>query len=174
MKAVTVGEAGRRKYPEWLTLVVTTDAAGRPNAMTAGWCMWTSGRPPMLAVSVGLTRYTHELIEARKEFVLAFPGRGQGPGTLAVGSASGRDVPDKLAQAGFSTVPATKVNVPLIAGAAANFECRLAAHLRTGDHTIFVGEVLAAHVEDPAVERLVNFGGVYAVAEPILETVFRV
>ena len=141
MKQVSVGEAGGRKYPEWIALVVTADAEGRPNAMAAGWCMWTSGSPPMMAVSVGLTRYTHELLEARGEFVLAFPGVGQGEATLAVGSQSGRDVPDKVATAGLAVEPATQVGVPLIKGATANFECRLACQLRTGDHTIFVGEV---------------------------------
>ena len=172
MRQVSVSEAARRKYPEWLTLIVTADAAGRPNAMAAGWCMWTSGSPPMLAVSVGLTRYTHELIEARKEFVLAFPGVGQGEATLAVGSRSGRDAPEKVAEAGLALAPAAVVRVPLIEGATANFECRLADKLRTGDHTIFVGEVVAAHVTDPPVERIVNFGTCYASAAPRDETAF--
>lgn len=170
MKQVSVGEAARRKYPEWLTLVVAADPAGRPNAMAAGWCMWTSGTPPMLAVSVGLSRYTHELIEGRKEFVIAFPGAGQGAGTLAVGSKSGREHPNKVAEAGFQTARAAVVGVPLIEGAAANFECRLVRRLRTGDHTIFVGEVVAAHVAEPAVERIVNFGGTFACAVPRQET----
>jgi len=173
MRQVPVAEALRRKYPEWLTLVVTADAEGRPNAMAAGWCMWTSGSPPMLAVSVGVTRYTHELLEARGEFVLAFPGVGQGEATLAVGSRSGRDAPEKVAEAGLAVAPAAEVSVPLIEGAAVNFECRLAAHLRTGDHTVFVGEVVAAHVADPAVERLVNFSSCYAAALPKDETAFR-
>lgn len=172
MKPVSVSEAARRKYPEWLVLVVCADASGRPNAMTAGWCMWTSGRPPMLAVSVGLTRYTHDLIQARREFVIAFPAEGQAEGTLAVGSRSGRDAPDKVAEAGLATLPATAVGVPLIAGAAANFECRLVGQLTTGDHTIFVGEVVAAHVEDPVAARIVNFGSCYAVALPKEETAF--
>jgi flavin reductase (DIM6/NTAB) family NADH-FMN oxidoreductase RutF len=174
MKQVSVSEAARRKYPEWITLVVTADARGRPNAMAAGWCMWTSGRPPMMAVSVGLTRYTHELIEARKEFVLAFPGVGQGAAAQAVGSRSGRDAPEKVAEAGLAVVPASVVGVPLIEGAAANFECRLVGQLRTGDHTIFVGEVVAAHVADPRVERIVNFNSCYAAAAPRDETAFNV
>ena len=172
MRQVPVPEALRRKYPEWLALIVTVDAAGRPNAMAAGWCMWTSGNPPMLAVSVGLSRYTHELLQARKEFVVAFPGVGQGEATLAVGSRSGRDAPDKVAAAGLVLRPAAQVGVPLIDGAAVNFECRLAAQLRTGDHTIFVGEVLAAHVADPPVKRIVNFSSCYAAALPDEETAF--
>jgi flavin reductase (DIM6/NTAB) family NADH-FMN oxidoreductase RutF len=172
MRQVSVNEAIRRKYPEWLTLVVTADAAGRPNAMAAGWCMVTSGRPPMMAVSVAFSRYTHELIEARGEFVLAFPAEGQGEGTLAVGSRTGRGYPEKLAEAGFGVVPAAVVGVPLIEGAVANFECKLAGRLRTGDHTIFAGEVVAAHVADPSARRIVNFGTCYAVGLAKEETAF--
>jgi len=170
MKQVPVSEAIRRKYPEWLTLVVTADNQGRPNAMAAGWCMVASGKPPMMAVSVAPARYTHDLIEARREFVLAFPAEGQGEGALAVGSRSGRNCPDKLTEAGLLVVPGAVVGVPLIDGAAVNLECTLAGRLRTGDHTIFVGEVVAAHVADPPVERIVNFGTCFAVGLPKEET----
>ena len=87
MKEVTFGEAMKRKYPEWVVLVVTVDAQGKVDIMPAGWAMIASGKPPMFAVAVGHTRYTHELIAQAKEFVIAFPSPGMG-------------------QPGFTTAPA--------------------------------------------------------------------
>ena len=47
----------------------------------------------------------------------------------------------------------------LLADAVANFECRVVSELATGDHVIFVGEVVCSHVHDPPLNRL------YTVAE---------
>jgi len=30
--------------------------------------------------------------------------------------------------------------------------------MTTGDHTLFAGRIVAAHVADPPVEKIVNFG----------------
>ena len=166
MKEVTFGEAMKRKYPEWVVLVVTTDAQGRVDVMPAGWAMIVSGKPPMFAVAVGHTRYTHELIEKGKEFVIAFPSPGMEAATLYCGTHSGRDV-DKIAETKLQIAPAKRVKTPLIKGAVINLECRLDSATRSGDHTVFVGEVLASHIEEAVVKHLVNFGdNHFAVAEP--------
>ena len=48
----------------------------------------------------------------------------------------------------------------LLSEAVANFECVLETELTTGDHMLFVGRVVAAHVNaDERVARLMNFGG---------------
>lgn len=47
----------------------------------------------------------------------------------------------------------------LLTDAVANFECKLVSELETGDHLLFVGEVVAAHMnEDRAVGRLYSLG----------------
>jgi len=167
MKEVTFGEAMKRKYPEWVVLVVSVDAQRKVDVMPAGWAMIVSGKPPMFAVAVGHTRYTHELIEKGKEFVIAFPSPGMEAATLYCGTHSGRDV-DKIAETALQTASAKRVKTPLIKGAVINLECRLDSATRSGDHTIFVGEVLASHIEEAVVKHLVNFGdNHFAVARPV-------
>jgi len=62
----------------------------------------------------------------------------------------------------------------VLKGAVANFECRLVNQMDTGDHTIFVGEVVAAHIEEEAPGRLVNFGDFrYATAEIASGTLYQ-
>lgn len=147
-------EAVRRKYPEPVTLVVSWDAANnRANIITLGWAMVTSHKPPMFAVSVGLTRHSYKTIRESGEFVVAFPTEGQEEAAFFCGSHTGRDF-DKLAVSGFKSLPAKLVKPPLILRARANFECKLADMIHTGDHAIFVGEVVASHVGENAGCRL--------------------
>jgi flavin reductase (DIM6/NTAB) family NADH-FMN oxidoreductase RutF len=154
----TCSKAAKRKYPEAITWATCVDADGNPNAIALGWCMWTSGAPPMLAISVGHTRYSHKLIEEAGEFVVVFPNEHMTDATMVVGTKSGRDG-DKMAESGVTLLPATKVRSPLVDDACANFECKLVGSLSTGDHTIFVGEVVAAHVGPEEMRRLYTLGG---------------
>ena len=173
MRRVPPTEALKRKYPEWIALVVTMDRQGQVDVMPAGWCMVTSGRPLMLAVSVHPRRHTHKLLSEAGEFVISFPAGGQGPAVWYCGSHSGRDV-DKIANTDLELLPAADIETPLLRGAVANFECRLVKQMDTGDHTIFVGQVVAAHIEEEAQGRLVNFGDDrYALAEIASGTVYE-
>ena len=165
LRQVSIGEAFKRKYPEQIALAVSVDAAGRPDAITLGWIMPTSNEPPMVAISVGHTRYSHELIGKSGEFVLVFPSTAQAEACMICGTKSGRDT-DKIAAAALRTAPARLVRPPLIEGAVANFECRVRGTLVSGDHTIFAAEVVAAHVDDAAGERVFNFAGKFLAAGP--------
>ena len=158
LKKVPYSEAIGRKYPEPIAWATCVDEGGRANAIALGWCMCTSGSPPMLAISVGLTRYSHELIEKAGEFVVVFPSEGMKGATMVVGTKSGRHG-DKMAEAGVRLVPGSVVTAPLVDDACANFECRVVGRLRTGDHTIFVGEVVASHVGPGEGRRIYTLGG---------------
>jgi len=147
MKSVEIREGINRKYPEWIFQLVTVDEAGKPNAMPAGWCTFCSGDPVMMAVSVAFERYTHELMENSREFVLALPNQEQKEAVYYCGTNSGRDV-DKFEETKLGVTPGIEVEVPLIKDSVACYECRKAGSLDTGDHTIYVGEVVAAHVSE--------------------------
>jgi len=150
-------EAIRRKYPEPVVLVVSCDSEGKPNVMPAGWSMVASGRPPMLAISIGHGRYTHDLIEETNEFVLVFPSEEMKSLIEYTGSCSGRDI-DKFAKYDIEAIKSKHVKPPLIKDAVACFECKVRGKLVTGDHTIFAGEVLASYISDENKNRLYNFG----------------
>jgi len=157
LREVPVEEAWKRKYPERTVLAVSISKDGKPNIITLGWNMPTSIKPPMVAISVGLTRYSHKLISESGEFVLAFPSEGMEGALLFCGTHSGRDV-DKFKATGLTPVKAKYVKPPLIAEATVNMECRVVGSIRTGDHTIFVGEILAAYVSDEDKPVLFNVG----------------
>ena len=148
------------KYPEQVVIAIARDGQGKCNPITLGWSMITSHQPPMMAISIGKTRYTLKAVRQAGEFVIAFPSEHQEDEAMLFGTKSGRDT-DKLKEAGTKIQPASKIDCVLMAEAVANFECRLAGELETGDHVIFVGEVVACHVNEKPLNRLYTLAAGY-------------
>lgn len=130
---------------------------GKRSICPLGWKMTTSGKPPMMAISVAPQRFTHGLIDGAGEFVLAWPGEDLAEATLLCGTRSGRDL-DKFATMNLTPLPAAVVSAPLIKECIANLECRVVGKLTSGDHTIFVGEILAVWVGGAPTRQLCTVG----------------
>jgi len=133
-------------HPMHTVLVSCVGKRERPNIITLAWAMPTSLRPPMVAVSVSPKRHSHHLIEETKEFVVNVPTMDILDAVHVCGTVSGRDY-DKFKEAKLTPLPAKRIKTPLIGECVANLECRLLTALETGDHTIFVGRIVAAHID---------------------------
>jgi flavin reductase (DIM6/NTAB) family NADH-FMN oxidoreductase RutF len=72
---------------------------------------------------------------------------------LFFGTKTGRDV-DKLDVTGCKTEPATKIDSVILSDATANFECELETEIPIGDHILFVGKVVASHMNAEPTKRL--------------------
>lgn len=166
MNRVSPDEAMAGKYPEWIIMVVARDQSGRANVMPAGWGMICSGEPRLVAVSIAPSRYTHRCIESTGEFVFAWAGQRQAELVRQTGSCSGADV-DKFSQFSIPIAEPAVIETPLLAEAAVNLECRTVASHPAGDHTIFVGEVVAGHLPEEPRSILLNFGGSFAPGFPL-------
>ena len=161
--AVPYSEAIGSKYPEQIVIGIARDAKGKCNPITLGWTMIVSGQPPMMAVAIGRTRYSLEAFRHAGEFVIAFPSEHQAEEAMLFGTQSGRDT-DKIAAAGTPTEPGGQIDCVLISEAVANFECKLVSELVTGDHVVFVGEVVCSHVNPAMPSRLYTVGAGYKMA----------
>ncbi len=150
MKQVTFKEAMELwSTPERVVFVTGIDTDGRQHIMTVGWKMRASFRPPMIAVAIGKQRRLNKIISSSREFVLAVPGTDLAKEVLICGLPNNENV-DRFEKCGFSRDPGTIVKAPLVQRALCSFECKLVAQLDTGDHTLFVGQVVASWVnEDP-------------------------
>jgi len=151
--SVPYSEAIVAKYPEQIVIGIAKQAGGKCNPITLGWTMITSHEPAMMAVSIGLTRHSLEVFRNADQFVIAMPSEAQADEAMLFGTKSGRNC-DKFDEAGTLLSPAEKVDGVLMADAVANFECRKVSELPTGDHVIFVGEVVASHVNPEKPDRL--------------------
>ncbi len=152
-KQVEFAEAVKTKYPEQTVIAVARDSAGKANPITLGWTMFASGSPPMMAIAVAAGHYSVQAIEHSRCFTIAYPSAEMTQDALFFGSRSGRNI-DKFAQSNCRTEPAKQIDSVLLADAVANFECALESQMPAGDHIIYVGKVVAAHVNTEPANRL--------------------
>ncbi|HXG42676.1 MAG TPA: flavin reductase family protein [Dehalococcoidia bacterium] len=116
------------------------------------WLTPVSRRPPLIGVAVHPSRHSHELVRFAEEFALNIPGPDLMAHTHYFGVVSGRDVA-KLDISRLPTFPASRVEAPLLEHCLAWIECGLEDALRLGDHTFFVGRVVAVQAEREAFDE---------------------
>ena len=145
--SVTLSSAYSLLHPRNVVLVSCIDQLGKTNIITLAWSMPTSFDPPMLVISVSPRRYSHRLIRETGEFVVNIPTMDIVKETLFCGRTRGR-IHDKFKEARLTPMPAKMVKPPIIKECAAHLECKLRRKITTGDHTLFIGEVLAAYANE--------------------------
>lgn len=156
MKKVEAWEAFKVLKPERCVFVISIDKHGKPSGMIAGWQMKCSRDPALIAVSLQKKGYTHKLIKQSKEFVVAVPNKKMEDDVMFFGSTHGDKV-DKFKETGIKTMKAGKIKSPLLKEATINLECKLYKEVDAGDHIIFIGEVVMAHI-NPKKKVLLNMG----------------
>jgi flavin reductase (DIM6/NTAB) family NADH-FMN oxidoreductase RutF len=127
--------------------IITVRDKDRENGMTAAWLTQVSISPRIYAVSVGLTRYTHELMQGSGTFGINFLSDEQADLANHFGKGSGRKT-DRLDDPRVERYEAEEIDCPMIGGCVLNIECRITGSHTYGDHTIFVGEALRIESDD--------------------------
>ncbi len=151
MKEISKNEAINLSSPLPFVLVTANDENNRPNVIGVSWVTITSWDPWLFAVSIAPGRYSHKCIEHSGEFVINYPSEVLAKSAWACSTKSGQSV-DKFKELGVEAIPALKVKPPRIKDSTVCIECKVVDRLTTGDHTIFVGEVVATS-GDPDVRR---------------------
>jgi flavin reductase (DIM6/NTAB) family NADH-FMN oxidoreductase RutF len=152
-KKTEYSEAISTKYPEQVVIAIAKDKSGRANPVTLGWTMIVSGNPPMMSIAVAKKHYSIETITHSKCFTISFPSADMADAALFFGSKSGRNI-DKFAEFDCKTELAQEIDSLLLADAVANFECTLESQIPAGDHIIFVGNIVASHINTEPKKRL--------------------
>ena len=130
---------------------VTVKHDGEDHGMTANWVTQTSFQPPMVAVAVENDSKTIGMVRDAHYFAVSVLQHGQRDLAGKLGRSSGQ-APNKLK--GIKTKPAPASGAPILAEALGWVECRVVATLPSGDHTLVLGEVVAAGVEREGVAAL--------------------
>ncbi len=128
------------------TVLVTCGEAEKANIITLAWAMPTSINPPLVAISVRPTRHSFRLIKETREFVVNIPTMEIVEETLFCGRRSGKKH-DKFKETNLTPFPAKTVKTSIVKECIAHLECRLKKSFTTGDHTIFLGEIVEAYAD---------------------------
>jgi flavin reductase (DIM6/NTAB) family NADH-FMN oxidoreductase RutF len=132
-----------RHFPYGL-YAVTVAHGGEEHGMTANWVTQASFEPPMVAIAVENTSRTIEMIRDAHYFAVNLFQQSQRELAGKLGRAS-QNTPQKLR--GLKTKPGPVGGSPVLADALGWVECRVVATLPAGDHTLVLGEVVAAGAE---------------------------
>lgn len=127
-----------------LYVLTARGQGGAANGMAVAWVSQVSLNPVQIMVAVDPSRYTHELIESAGFFGLSAIGAGHVELIRRFGFSSGRET-DKLS--GVASFEAPNGS-PVLSDAAAYVECKVVARHTAGDHTLFIGEPVAAKILD--------------------------
>ncbi|MGQ9587153.1 MAG: flavin reductase family protein [Thermoplasmata archaeon] len=128
-------------------VVLGTVRGTKDNIITLAMCHVFSFRPAYIGVGIGPKRFSHGLFKESKDFAINIPDRTQLRAVEICGSRSGRRV-DKFKAAGLTREKAEKISAPLIAECPVNIECVKVKEVETGDHTWFIGEIVAARRDE--------------------------
>ncbi|MCL2559874.1 MAG: flavin reductase family protein [Turicibacter sp.] len=138
----------RPVYPSPAGLIVSVDETGKPNVMTAGEVFNISLKDPcIIGIALRKATYTHSLITNAKAFTVNFPTVAILDKMDLVGTISGRDGLDKFTEYGLTPLASDVVVPPIIEECPVNLECQLLNVSEVGDHDLFLGEVVAMHVD---------------------------
>jgi len=139
-------------YPVPAVMVSCVGRDGKPNIITIAWTGVVCSTPPMVSIAVRHGRHSFGLIRDTGDFVINIPKQDDVKAADLCGTLSGRDV-DKFKEVGLTAIPADKVKSPLIKECPVNLECVVRHSLFLGSHQLFVGEVVALHVDEEHIDK---------------------
>ena len=121
--------------------IVTSKQESRINGMVASWISQVSFSPPLIMLAVKKERYSHGMIKAGKVFAVNVLSTQQ---KKEVTLFKGSHKPEEK----FFNIPyeINKTGAPILKDALAYLDCVLTDQFTPGDHTIFIGEVIAGDV----------------------------
>lgn len=137
-------------------VMVTCGDMENSNIITIAWTGIINTHPPMTYISVRKSRYSHDIIEERGEFVINLTSADLVKAMDYCGVRSGKDV-DKFADTGLTRLAADIVSAPMIAESPVNVECKVTEVRAFPTHDMFIAEIVAVHVD----ERFTDESGAY-------------
>src|SRR5262245_17097853 len=131
-----------RMVPYGLYVLTSQSQDGQVTAATVNWVTQVSFQPPLVVVGVKADSHSHGMIKETRAFTLNVLGKGQQALAFTFFKPAER-TGDLISGERFSS---GKSGSPILANAAAFIDCTLVDTIERGDHSVFVGEVIAAGV----------------------------
>lgn len=130
-----------RKIPHGLYICGVKDNED-VNGFTASWVMQASFVPPLVVNCIKNDSTSHAMVKASGVFALSFLAAGQKEMAQKFFKPQ-RRVGNKFEDVEFYP---GETGCPIIADSLGYVECRVVGTVEHGDHTVFVGEVIAAGI----------------------------
>ena len=133
-------------YPLPAVLVSSRSGDGRIDVCTVAWAGTVCTNPPMIGISLRPSRQTYAFISETDVFVVNVTTEEMTHAVDYCGVKSGKNE-NKFETAHLTPIPAAHIDCPMIGESPVSIECRVKEKLALGSHTLFIGEVVAVHVD---------------------------
>ena len=149
-----------RRFIEPGPIVLVSSAwKGETNIMTMGWHMIMEFQPSLIGCYIWDANHSFNMIRKAKECVINVPTVELATQVVSIGNCSGREV-NKFEKFKLTSLPAEKIKSPLIKECYANFECRLIDSSLIKKYSLFILEVVKAHVPTvPKFPQTIHYRG---------------
>lgn len=126
------------------------------NIITVAWTGTICTDPAMVYISVRPERFSYDMIEKTKEFVINLTTKDLAYATDFSGVKSGKNV-DKFSELKLTKETANMVKCPLIKESPINIECRVTEIKELGSHNMIIANVLCVDVDDKYLDESGKF-----------------
>jgi flavin reductase (DIM6/NTAB) family NADH-FMN oxidoreductase RutF len=149
-----------RKIPHGLYICGVKDGDDL-NGFTVSWLMQSSFEPPLVVNCIKKDTGSHEMLKKSGVFAVSFLDSQQKDMAAQFFKPQSR-VGNKFADVEF--YEGAETGCPIISNSLGYIECKVIASVEEGDHTVYVGQVIAAGVHregDPLLLESTgwNYGG---------------
>ena len=145
--ARTTFKPGNILYPLPAVMVSCQRPGEKPNIITIAWTGTVCSNPAMVSISVRPDRYSHDIINETREFVINLVDRNLVRAMDYCGVRSGRDI-DKFKECRLTAIDSESVSAPSIGESPVCIECKVSQVIKLGSHDMFIANVTGVTVDD--------------------------
>lgn len=129
------------------------------NIMTMGWHMIMEFQPSLIGCYIWSANHSFNMVRKSKECVINIPTVDLASTVVGIGNTSGREI-NKFEKYKLTPLTGDKVQAPLIQECYANLECKLVDSSLINKYSLFVLEVVKAHVAvSPKFPQTIHYRG---------------
>lgn len=132
--------------------ILTVGVGERSTGMLSSWVMQAGFEPPMVSVGVKLGRYVCDWLSAGQPFVLNLVGESQANFLKHFGRGF---EPGTAAFEGLSITHCPR-GVPILSDAIGHLECEPVRHVDSGDHRIFLANVVRGKMHESEAKPMIH------------------
>lgn len=147
---------GNMLYPVPAVMVSCARQGEKPNIITVAWAGTVCSDPAMVSVSIRPERYSYNIIEETKEFVINLVTKDLAYAADFCGVRSGKDI-DKFKELKLTAQPSAIVRAPGIAESPLNMECVVKDIKKLGSHDMFIAEIVNVAADESLMDEKGKF-----------------
>lgn len=131
-----------------ICVITSTNKDGVCDAETFSWLSPASFDPPMLVVMMSSEKNTLNNIEKNEKFVVNLMTKHFLEELIELGNKDFESNPNKLDESDLTLIDSKEISVPRLEESVAWLECKVEDIAESGDHSVVLGKILGAEVED--------------------------